>query len=114
MAALDLWCLLLRAESCQTVRMAPCPKCEGFTRSFDMSKPREYLGIARKLMHVVDDGTFLMVHATCPLQDLFRPEWPGNVVEHGFQCTACGRSYHLFADTYHGRASWDMLETQRR
>jgi hypothetical protein len=90
--------------------MASCPKCAEFTRGHDISAPREYLKIARRLMDVVSDGTFLMVHATCPLQDLFNPQWPGNVVEHGFQCTACGRNYQLFADTFHGNASWSVME----
>ena len=92
--------------------MASCPKCESFTKSFDIREPREYLGIARQLMDVVSQGTFLMVHATCPLQDLFRPEWPGNVVEHGFLCTGCGRSSQLLADTFHGHASWDVVEVR--
>jgi transposase-like protein len=90
--------------------MAPCPKCASFTKSLDISEPREYLGIARHLIEVVNEGTFLMVHATCPLQDLFSPEWPGSVVEHAFLCTGCGRNYQLYADTFHGRASWDVLE----
>jgi len=94
--------------------MAPCPKCADFTRSFDISEPREYLGMARQLITVVAEGTFMMVHATCPLQDLFSSEWPGNLLEHSFQCTGCGRSYELFADTFNGRASWDMLGERPR
>jgi hypothetical protein len=96
-------------RSCQTEQVASCPKCEGFRESFNIDEPRQYLDIAAQLMEVVSDGTFLMVHATCPLQDLFKAEWPGNIVEHNFQCTECGRSYQLFADTFHGRASWDLI-----
>lgn len=92
--------------------MERCPNCESFKERRDFKQAREYLGFAHQLIDVVNQGAFVMVHATCPLQELFNPRWPGNVVEHGFQCTACGRSYQLFADTYHGRAGWELVETQ--
>jgi len=93
----------------QDLVMAHCPKCEGFMESMDFNQPREYLEMARQLIEELNHGTFVMVHATCPLQDLFNPQWPGNVAEHGFQCRSCGRTYQLFADTFHGRASWDLV-----
>jgi hypothetical protein len=36
---------------------------------------------------------------------------PGDSVHHDFQCFACGRKFHLGADTYHGNASWTVGES---
>jgi transposase-like protein len=102
----------MHPEIMPNLSMERCPNCERFKDSRDFTQPREYLIVARELIDVVNQGAFVMVHATCPLQELFNPQWPGKVVEHGFQCSACGRSYQLSADTYHGRASWEMVETQ--
>jgi hypothetical protein len=73
-----------------------------------LDKPREYLELARRLLGLVNDGVFVMTASTCPLQDLSNPQWPADTVEHNFQCTACGRSFQLFADTYHGHAGWGL------
>jgi hypothetical protein len=35
--------------------------------------------------------------------------WPGDLLEHDFRCTACGREFVLRADTFHGNVSWDPL-----
>jgi hypothetical protein len=89
--------------------MDECAKCKGFSERLDLETPGEYRAIAGKLIEVVDQRTFAIVSADCPLEDLFKPVWPSDVVEHKFFCVACGRSYRLFADTYHGRASWSPV-----
>ena len=93
--------------------MASCPQCEGLMESLSFEKPREYLELARRLLNSVNDGAFTVTESTCSLQDLFNPEWPGEEVEHNFQCTSCGRTYQLFADTYHGRAGWGLTGPPR-
>ena len=70
-------------------------------------EPREYRDIARQLIEVVAQGTFRMVKASCPLEDLFKQRWPGDVLTHKFECFACGQLFSLSADTYHGNASWE-------
>ncbi|MGA8739743.1 MAG: hypothetical protein WB561_00995 [Terracidiphilus sp.] len=76
------------------------------SRSID--KPGEYLEFARRLLTAVDGGRMTLAASTCPLQDLFNREWPADVVEHNFRCNACGRSFQLFADTFHGHAGWGL------
>jgi hypothetical protein len=85
-----------------------CTKCDGFGERLNLATAREYLDIVRQVIEIVGEGTFRLVHADCPLEDLFKPTWPGDVISHDFQCTNCGRSFHLFADTYHGNASWTV------
>lgn len=79
--------------------------------SFD--EPREYLGLARHLLNLVSDGVFFLTESTCLLEDLFNPQWPNDVVEHNFECTLCGRSFQLFADTFHGHCGWDLTGPPR-
>src|SRR5216684_7599187 len=39
---------------------------------------------------------------------MFNTAVPGDTISHDFQCTAWGRAFKLFADTYQGRASWTV------
>lgn len=71
-----------------------------------MSTGRDYQEIACQLIEVVEQGTFELIHAGCPLQDLFASTWPSDMIRHVFKCARCGREYELSADTYHGNASW--------
>jgi hypothetical protein len=86
--------------------MNRCPNCGSFRERLNFASPREYLDLVRQLLELVGQGAFLMVHASCPLEDMFNTPWPGDCISHDFQCTMCGRAFQLFADTYHGRASW--------
>jgi hypothetical protein len=90
--------------------MASCPKCDGFAQRFNIGSLREYLDFVRQLIEIVNQGTFFLACASCPLQDMFNTPIPGDTISHDFQCLMCGRSFHLFADTYHGNASWRVGE----
>ena len=94
--------------------MASCPKCQDFIVDLRFDQPREYLGPARQLLNLVNDGAFVLTESTCPLQDLFKSQWPSDVVEHNFECTSCGRSFQLFADTFHGFAGWGLTGPPRQ
>jgi hypothetical protein len=93
--------------------MASCPKCDVFSQALKLSTPREYQDIARQLIAAVNQGTFFLVRASCPLQDLFNSTWPGDSLSHDFQCLMCGRLFHLHADTYHGHASWSVGDLRK-
>jgi hypothetical protein len=86
--------------------MDHCPTCEGISDRFNIPGPGEYKELARQLIGMVSRGALVAVKASCPLEDIFKPKWPSDIVTHDFQCTACRRTFHLFADTYHGRGSW--------
>jgi len=86
--------------------MSGCPKCREFSGRFNIASPREYLEIVRQRIDAVNRGAFVLVHASCPLADLFKTPWPGDCITHEFRCAACGRSFELSADPYHGGASW--------
>jgi hypothetical protein len=88
--------------------MASCPKCDGFSQGFNIGTLREYQDIVRQLIEIVGQGTFFLVRASCPLQDVFNTPVPGDTISHDFQCLMCGRTFHLGADAYHGNASWTV------
>jgi hypothetical protein len=88
--------------------MASCPTCAEFLPGRTIDKPREYLELAYRVLGLVSEGVFVETESTCPLKDLFKPDWPANTLEHNVQCTACGRKFQLFADTYNGHAAWDL------
>jgi hypothetical protein len=90
--------------------MAACSRCDEFSERLNIAGPREYQNIIRQLIEVVNQGTFLLAHASCPLEDMLGTTWPGDIVSHQFQCFACGRVFELSADTYHGHATWTVGE----
>jgi hypothetical protein len=94
--------------------MAACTQCDGLVESLSFEKPREYLELARRLLHAVNDGKLSVIESTCPLQELFSDDWPANQVEHDFECSACGRTFQLFADTYLGHAGWGVTGPQTK
>jgi hypothetical protein len=65
-----------------------------------------YRNIVRQLLDLVGAGTFVLVHADCPLKDLFNTPLPGDVVNHAFKCTYCGQQFSMYADTCHGHGAW--------
>ena len=83
-----------------------CAKRDGFAERQNFDNTRDYRNIARQLIEIVGEGTFWIVRATCPLEDLFGPKWPSDIVSHEFECLTCGRRFSRFADTYHGTAGW--------
>jgi hypothetical protein len=95
-------------------RMVSCAKCEGFSQSFNISSMREYRDIVRQLIQIVGEGTFWLVRGSCPLQEVFNTPMPGDSIHHDFQCLACGRRFHLGADTYHGNAHWTVGDVPER
>ena len=94
--------------------MASCPQCDGLMEGQSFDKPGEYLEFARRLIGLVSEGTFVLGECTCTLHDLFKPEWPADLVEHNLQCNTCGRSFQLFADTYRGNAGWGISGPQTK
>jgi hypothetical protein len=84
-----------------------CPKCQGFAERTNFREPWEYRDLARQLIEIVGHGTFRIVKASCPLEDLFKSPWPGDVLTHEFECFSCGQGFSLSADTYHGHGSWE-------
>jgi hypothetical protein len=96
--------------------MESCPKCSEFSQRLKIHTPNEYQDIARQLIEVVRQGTFLLVRADCPLEEILEPSLPGDFVAHEFECFACGRKFRLAADTYHGNVNWipgELPATQR-
>jgi hypothetical protein len=86
----------------------PCSQCEEFQDGLSFVKPRDYLEFVRRVLKVVERGSLELLESTCPLQDLFKDEWPADIVEHNLECAACGRKFQLFADTYRGHAGWGL------
>jgi hypothetical protein len=94
--------------------MASCPQCDGFMESQSFEKARDYLEFARRLIDLEGEGIFVLSESTCTLTELFNPEWPADLVEHNLQCTMCGRSFQLFADTQRGHAGWGISGPQTK
>lgn len=88
--------------------MLPCSQCEEFQDGLSFVKPRDYLEFVLRVLKAVEVGSLELLESTCPLQDLFKDEWPADIVEHNLECAACGRKFQLFADTYRGNAGWGL------
>jgi hypothetical protein len=88
-----------------------CPRCKGFAERMNLREPWEYRDIARQLIEVIDEGPLRLVKGNCPLEDLSKPKWPGDVLIHEFEWFACGQRFTLAADTYHGHARWETKAT---
>ena len=95
-------------RQCNTCWVLPCAQCEEFQDGLSFVKPREYLEFALRLLRVVQAGTLEQLESTCTLQDLFKDEWPADIVEHNLECATCGRKFQLFADTFRGNAGWGL------
>jgi hypothetical protein len=70
--------------------MTKCPKCDGFTERVNFATPGEYLDTVRQLVEVVNQGSFLLVFASCPLQDMFNTPIPGDCIFHLFNAPRAG------------------------
>ncbi len=84
-----------------------CPGCETFAKPFDIRKPDQYRDLARKLIEALNQGGLTLLRADCSLQELLEGTWPGDVLNHDFQCAMCRRRFALHADTYHGHVEWE-------
>jgi hypothetical protein len=91
-----------------TAAMASCAMCEPLHTALSIAKPSQYLELARRLIGLIDEGVMVLTESSCTLQALFNSEWPAETAEHNFECVTCGRTFQLFADTYHGHAAWDL------
>ena len=57
---------------------------------FNIGSSREYLDFVRQLIEIVNQGTFFLLCASCPLQDMFNTPIPGDTISHDFQRLMCG------------------------
>src|ERR1700721_1125838 len=51
--------------------MTKCPKCDGFTELVNFATPVNTWTPCAKLVEVVNQGSLLLVFASCPVQDIF-------------------------------------------
>lgn len=71
-----------------------------------MNTPDKYRSVVRQLLQIVAEGTFKIVLADIPLEDLLQEPIPEAFIRHDFECTTCGTKFALMADTYHGVVRW--------
>jgi hypothetical protein len=81
--------------------------CEGLSKRFNIASGEEYRHIVHQLIGMVNRNALLLVQADSPLEHVRNHPWPGDSLSHRFRCTACGRGFRLYADTYHGGANWE-------
>ena len=60
--------------------MVCCPKCNGFCQRLNGHTPREYQEIVRQLIETVKQGVFLLVRASCPLEDILGRRCPATIL----------------------------------
>lgn len=88
-----------------------CPSCDELAEKVVIRSPEAYYDLKEKIERLVDEGVLSLIEGTCSLTDIFREkQWPADILQHDFQCTTCGRTFRLFADTYHGRSGWRALD----
>ena len=77
---------------------------------FEMLRPSEYYQAVEDVKTELTKRVIILIEGTSDLADLGENKpWPDDVICHQFRCTQCGRTFKLFADTYHGRASWRIV-----
>lgn len=83
-----------------------CSRCDRFQERINYLGHDDYLNLVRQMIQVVAEGTFSIVSADFPLEEMFETPMPGDCVAHEFRCVECGQGFSLWADTYHGHARW--------
>jgi len=85
-----------------------CEQCAGLAERFDLRGPEDYRNTAAEVAAMVNRGSLQVVkdHGVTLTEVATSEKWPGDVIVHDLVCTQCGAKFQLFADTYHGRASW--------
>ena len=85
-----------------------CEQCEGLSERFNIGSALRYRELAAQLIAMLgrkslvvlsEDGGSLEEVATGKI-------WPSDVISHKLQCTKCGQTFSLYADTYHGHGGW--------
>jgi hypothetical protein len=86
-----------------------CARCRSFCAIVPIRRPDDLIAAASRARDAVAAGT--LVDAGVPetslappqesIDDIARGSW-SDVVEKHFRCTACGQTFTLSAETYHG------------
>jgi hypothetical protein len=85
-----------------------CKRCIGFAERRNFVSQRQYCDHVRQLIEIVEQGTFRIVWQSCSLEEALTPAEVGDLIGHDFECTQCGRRFHLSADNFHGGGGWDF------
>jgi hypothetical protein len=95
------------------VRNVACVRCGDVPSEIEIQSPGEYHTIMASARLCLSDGTLLLLHGTCDVQDILDGQpWPDDYMEHTFACTACGRRFELAVETYHGSGGhWRALSS---
>jgi hypothetical protein len=88
-----------------------CRRCAELDKRISLPTVPQYLELAGAARELIADGTLTLVEGNVPLESL-QPGRPlpndgSDSLQHVFACTACGRRYVLWADTYHGGGAWE-------
>ena len=80
-----------------------CPKCQPQAGPTKISHPTDLHALISALEAAVAAGTMVYDRGTCQLADI-RPDrrWPSDLIEILMQCPACGQSFRLGVETFHG------------
>jgi hypothetical protein len=88
-----------------------CQRCAKLDERIVLPTVARYLELAEAARELLADGTLTVVEGNVSLESL-QPGRPlpsdgSDSIRHLFECTACGRRYALWADTYHGGGAWE-------
>jgi len=88
-----------------------CRQCDQLSEKIEIRSPEEYHRLKEQASLLLKDGKMILPRATCDMEDIVEGKpWPADILQHDFRCAFCGRTFRLFADTYHGRGLWEALE----
>ncbi len=92
--------------------MDNCLRCRALLDPIEIRTPGGLREVLRKVRKAMDDGVLVVMPGAG--DSVFPPpvEGPwGDIVHCRLCCTACGRGYCLFVETYHGRGgSWEPIK----
>ena len=87
-----------------------CDNCQGFEKFEPIEHVYQYQNLMRQIDDLIADRRFILTSDLNLWRNLLSdPLGSGHdIVFHSLECPWCRSIFELFADFYHGRASWRL------
>ncbi len=98
--------------------MSKCQKCINFSQRIGANHPKKLSSLISKIKSAVEAGILIEIEGSNgsyadPFSEVKENGGWQDIINNEFKCSACGKHYVLFADTYHGSSNngWSGANT---